>query len=131
MKTTNLSRNLTATAVAAVLALGLTACGSDDEPAPVAAEPSASASTDATTSPDRDDDRDDRDARDADDQPIDAETRDRLERIALDEVGQGRVDDVERSDDRTHAYEVDIDLSGDEDVTVEIDEDFEVVRVDR
>lgn len=124
----NTTRNLTATALAAVLALGLTACGSDDEPAP-AAEPTTAAATEATPSPAGDEDRSD--DRDDDDRAIDAETRDRLERIALDEVGEGRVEDVERSDDRDHAYEVEIELPGDDDVSVEISEDFKVVRVDR
>ena len=57
--------------------------------------------------------------------------RPELEKIALDEVGEGRVTDVEYSDDRDHAYEVEVDLGNDDDVTVEIAEDKSVVRVDR
>ena len=61
----------------------------------------------------------------------DADLRGQLEKVALDEVGQGRVTDVERSDDRDHAYEVEVDLGNDDDVSVEIAEDLSVVRVDR
>lgn len=124
------TRLLSTIALGAVLGLGLAACGSDDDetrPLPgdsslemdgnSSSSPSASPSSGTYTDPE--------------DEPIDDETRQRLEQVALDEVGDGRVDDVERSDDSTHAYEVDIDLPNDEDVTVEIAEDFSVVRVDR
>lgn len=126
MKTTRL---LAASATAVVLALGMTACGSDDadddvvpaatsapsstESAPMAESPSA-----GSTAGDGDD-------------VTDADLRGQLEKVALDEVGQGRVTDVEHSDDRDHAYEVEVDLGNDDDVSVEIAEDLSVVRVDR
>lgn len=123
-------RTLSTTAVAAVLALGVSACGSDDDVRPIptsgaiemdeSASPSASPTPQATAP--RGEDGDD---------VTDPELRQRLEQIALDEVGDGRIDDVEYSDDSTHAYEVEVDLARGDDVTVEISEDFEVVRVDR
>lgn len=119
-------RTLSTVAVAAVLALGLSACGSDDDARPIPTSGSiemdeTASPTPETTAP-RGDDGDD---------VTDPELRERLEQIALDEVGDGRIDDVEYSDDGTHAYEVEVDLANGDDVTVEISEDFEVVRVDR
>lgn len=121
-------RLLATTALVAVTALGLTACGSDDDAAP-AASTAGAATTDAGTDPA---------ASDApvpppsdDDDVTDADLRQRLADVALAEVGQGRVSDVENSDDRSHAYEVDVELGNDDDVTVEIAEDLSVVRVDR
>ncbi|MGJ9413242.1 hypothetical protein ACHAAC_11105 [Aeromicrobium sp. CF4.19] len=119
-------RRLATAALALALALGVSACGSDDETRPLPTSGTldmeeSSASPTPSVSPDGDD---------ADDAPIDRSTRERLERVALEEVGDGRVEDVERSDDSSHAYEVDVERR-DDDVTVEISEDFEVVRVDR
>lgn len=133
MKTSRpLAAPIVGTATTVVLALGLSACGSDDgddvaatstsAPAPSesAPAPSDAAPVDPSATP-RDDDGD----------VMDAELRAELEKIALDEVGRGRVSDVEYSDDRSHAYEVDVELGNDDDVTVEIAEDKSVVRVDR
>jgi uncharacterized membrane protein YkoI len=50
---------------------------------------------------------------------------------ALEAVGSGTVFDIERSDDRDHAYEVTIILANGEDVDVELDAQFKVTKVDR
>lgn len=126
MKTTRL---LAASATALVLALGMAACGSDDAdddvvPAATSA-PSSTESAPTSESPSAGST-----AGDGDD-VTDADLRGQLEKVALDEVGQGRVTDVEHSDDRDHAYEVEVDLGNDDDVSVEIAEDLSVVRVDR
>jgi uncharacterized membrane protein YkoI len=116
-------RALAATTTALVLALGVSACGSDDDDdddARPAATSAPAATADASTS-----------AAPLDGPVDDAALRSELEKIALDEVGEGRVTDVEYSDDRDHAYEVEVDLGNDDDVTVEIAEDKSVVRVDR
>lgn len=115
-------RALAATTTALVLALGVSACGSDDDDDDVrpAATSAPAATADASTS-----------AAPLDGPVDDAALRSELEKIALDEVGEGRVTDVEYSDDRDHAYEVEVDLGNDDDVTVEIAEDTSVVRVDR
>ncbi|GAA2075261.1 hypothetical protein GCM10009821_12880 [Aeromicrobium halocynthiae] len=119
-------RTFSTVALTAVLALGVSACGSDDEARPIPTSGSIEMDESASPSPQatapRGDDGDD---------VTDPELRERLEQIALDEVGDGRIDDVEYSDDSTHAYEVEVDLASGDDVTVEISEDFEVVRVDR
>lgn len=49
---------------------------------------------------------------------------------ALAEVGEGTVSEAERSDDLDHAYTVEVRLDNGADVDVELDEDFDVVRVD-
>jgi uncharacterized membrane protein YkoI len=49
---------------------------------------------------------------------------------ALAEVGEGTVSEAERSDDLDHAYTVEVRLDNGDDVDVELDEDFDVVRVD-
>lgn len=49
---------------------------------------------------------------------------------ALAEVGQGTVSEAERSDDLDHAYTVEVRLDNGDDVDVELDEQFDVVRVD-
>ena len=121
-------RLLATTALVAVTALGLTACGSDDDAAPTASTAGAAttdagtdaAPSDAPVPPPSDDD-----------DVTDTDLRQRLADVALAEVGEGRVSDVENSDDRSHAYEVDVELGNDDDVTVEIAEDLSVVRVDR
>lgn len=126
MKTTRL---LAASATALVLALGMSACGSDadDDVVPAATSaPSSTESAPTSQSPSAGSTN----GGDGDD-VTDADLRGQLEKIALDEVGQGRVTDVERSDDRDHAYEVEVDLGNDDDVSVEIAEDLSVVRVDR
>jgi len=49
---------------------------------------------------------------------------------ALAEVGQGTVSEAERSNDLDHAYTVEVRLDNGDDVDVELDEQFDVVRVD-
>ena len=49
---------------------------------------------------------------------------------ALAEVGEGTVSEAERSDDLDHAYTVEVRLDNGDDVDVELDEQFDVVRVD-
>jgi uncharacterized membrane protein YkoI len=70
--------------------------------------------------------------------PFDNDSDDRLtgtaleqaSEAALDEVGEGRVTDSERSDDPDHAYEIEVTLENGQEIEVELDEDFGVVRVD-
>jgi len=50
--------------------------------------------------------------------------------LAMPEATGGTVTDVERSNDADHAYEVDVTLEDGTDVDVELDERFEVTRVD-
>jgi uncharacterized membrane protein YkoI len=57
-------------------------------------------------------------------------TLDRASEAALDEVGSGTVTDAEKSDDLDHAYEVEVTLENGDDVDVELDESFGVVRSD-
>ena len=67
------------------------------------------------------------------DQDNDALTGTSLERAsdaALAEVGEGTVTEAERSDDLDHAYTVEVRREDGSDVDVELDEDYEVVRVD-
>jgi uncharacterized membrane protein YkoI len=49
---------------------------------------------------------------------------------ALDAVGEGTVSEAERSDDLDHDYTVEVRLDNGDDVDVELDGSFEVVRVD-
>lgn len=116
-------RTLAATATALVLALGVSACGADDDddddrPAATSAPATAGSAASSSTTADPDD-------------VTDEALREKLSKAALAEVGSGTVTDVERSDDRGHAYEVEVDLGNDDDVTVELAEDASVVRVDR
>ena len=57
-------------------------------------------------------------------------TLDRAGSAALDEVGSGTVTDAEKSDDAGTAYEVEVTLDNGEEVDVELDTSFGVVRVD-
>lgn len=68
-----------------------------------------------------------------DDTPLQGAVKRQAEQAALAEVGEGRVSESTYADpEDRHAYEVEIDLdSRDDDVTVELDADFGVVRVDR
>ncbi len=76
----------------------------------------------------RDDLRDDRDdVRDADDRALSVSERTRAERAALAEVGGGTVTDVEASDDRGEAYEVDVRGTDGRDWDVALDSRFTVV----
>ena len=82
---------------------------------------------------DRDDDlRDDRDdsddVRDADDRALTASERSRAERAALAEVGGGTVTELEASDDRGEAYEVEVRGTDGRFWDLELDSDFQVVR---
>lgn len=54
----------------------------------------------------------------------------RASEAALAEVGEGTVSEAERSDDLDHAYTVEVRREDGSDVDVELDDDFEVVRVD-
>lgn len=68
-----------------------------------------------------------------DDTPLEGRIKQQAERAALDEVGEGRVTESTYADrDEDHVYEVEVETgSRDDDVTVELDRDFGVVRVDR
>lgn len=89
------TRLLATSATAVVLALGLSACGADDDAVP--ASSTSSAGSQAALSPS----------------------------TPSADAAQAQPG----NDD--HAYEVDVELGGDDDVTVEIAEDLSVVRVDR
>lgn len=89
-----------------------------------------------TDRPDGDaaDDRDGRDDRDADDRIPSADERDRAEQAALSAVEGGRVLDVEASDDRGVAYDVEVlGADGTTEWDVDLAADFTVVdsRQDR
>lgn len=58
-------------------------------------------------------------------------TLERANDAALAEVGEGTVTGSERSDDAGHAYEIEVTLESGEEIEVELDEKFGVVRVDR
>jgi uncharacterized membrane protein YkoI len=119
---------ITGTAVLA-LALGLSACGDDNDDrgttSSATSEPGTTDSTPSTLDDDNDDDMDDTN---------DALTGDTLKKAsdaALKATGGGRVTDAERSDDPDHAYEVEVQVDGNDDVTVELDDKFGLVRIDR
>ena len=78
----------------------------------------------------RDDDlRDDRDdVRDADDRALSVSERTRAKRAALAEVGGGTVTELEASDDRGEAYEVEVRGTDGRFWDLELDSDFQVVR---
>jgi len=65
-----------------------------------------------------------------DDAVPDAAAADKASAAALAHVGSGTVTSVELSDDSDHAYEVEIDLGDGEDVDVELDAQFAVVKAD-
>ena len=56
--------------------------------------------------------------------------RDAAAEAALAHVGSGTVVSVELSDDADHVYEVEIDLGNGDDVDVELDGSFTVVKAD-
>lgn len=64
-----------------------------------------------------------------DDQPLAGSTLERVTEAALAEVGSGTVTDAEASDDAGSAYEAEVVLDNGDEVDVELDEAFEVVRV--
>ena len=83
------------------------------------------------------DDRDDdterrrhrcRRGRDADDRALSAAERQSAEQAALDAVGGGTVTQVEASDDRGEAYEVEVRDADNTEWDVELDADFKVLR---
>lgn len=87
-----------------------------------------------TESPAPDDGVDDGTQDDVDDDtPLEGRIKQQAEQAALDEVGEGRVTESTYADrDEDHVYEVEVETgSRDDDVTVELDRDFGVVRVDR
>jgi len=76
------------------------------------------------------DDDDYYDDNDADDAPITDAERESAENAALAEAGGGTVTGLERSDDKDHAWEVEVTLDG-RDIDIELDEKFVVTRVDQ
>jgi uncharacterized membrane protein YkoI len=64
------------------------------------------------------------------DDRLTGETLDLASEAALDEVGHGTVAGAERSDDADHTYSVEVLLDNGDDVDVELDADYDVVRVD-
>ena len=68
---------------------------------------------------------------DADDRPLTGETFNRASAAALKATGTGKVIETGGSDDRDHAYEVDVLLPNGEDVTIELDEKYRVTEIDR
>lgn len=64
---------------------------------------------------------------DADDVPLTAAETTQASDAALAETGQGEVVDVDRSDDRDHAFEVEVRLTDGSEVEVHLDADFAVV----
>jgi uncharacterized membrane protein YkoI len=66
-----------------------------------------------------------------DDRGLLGETLTKAKAAALKATGEGRVTETSGSDDPDHVYEVDVLLPSGEDVTVELDAQFEVVRIDR
>ena len=72
------------------------------------------------------DDRDD--DTDADDRALSEAERQAAEQAALDAVGGGTVEQVEASDDRGQAYEVEVRDSDNNEWDVELDADYQVLR---
>ncbi len=66
-----------------------------------------------------------------DDRGLLGETKTKAEAAALKATGEGRVTETSGSDDPDHVYEVDVLLPSGEDVTVELDADFKVTKIDR
>ena len=67
---------------------------------------------------------------DQDDDRLTGATLENASEAALAEVGEGTVSDAERSDSLDHAYTVEVRLDNGRDVDVELDDKFDVVRVD-
>ncbi|PSL39271.1 YpeB-like protein with putative protease inhibitory function [Labedella gwakjiensis] len=68
------------------------------------------------------------DARVDDDTPLTADETTAATEAALAETGEGEVVDIDRSDDRDHAFEVEVRLTDGSEVEVDLDADFGVVR---
>lgn len=116
--------------------LGAGAAPSDAPSESPSESPSADAGGVTTESPAPGDDAvDDGNQRNVDDDtPLQGRIKQQAERAALDEVGGGRVTESTYADpDERHVYEVEIELrnNDDDDLTVELDRNFNVVRVDR
>ena len=78
------------------------------------------------------DDDDYYDAPDAEDAPISDADRAKVEAAGLKAAGgDGKVTDLERSDDLDHAWEVEVTYADGRDIDVELAEDFTVTRVDK
>ena len=67
---------------------------------------------------------------DQDNDRLTGSTLERASDAALAEVGEGTVSEAERSDDLDHAYTVEVRLDNGDDVDVELDDKFDVLRVD-
>ena len=77
---------------------------------------------------DRDDTNDTNDGPDTDDRVLSASERTSAEKAAVAAVGGGTVIDVDASDDRGEAYEVEVRTSDNTEWNVELDADFKVLR---
>ncbi len=66
-----------------------------------------------------------------DDRALTGETLTKAKAAALKATGEGQVTETSGSDDADHVYEVDVLLPSGEDVTVELDADFKVTKIDR
>ena len=66
-----------------------------------------------------------------DDRALVGETLTKAKAAALKATGEGKVTETSGSDDADHVYEVDVLLPSGEDVTVELDADFTVTKIDR
>jgi len=73
-------------------------------------------------------DNDANDARDADDRALSATERKSAEKAALDAVGGGTITDLDASDDRGEAYEVDVRKSNGTNWDVTLDSEFKVLQ---
>jgi len=66
-----------------------------------------------------------------DDRPLTGSTLTKATAAALEATGDGKVTETSGSDDTDHEYEVEVLLPSGADVTVELDRDFKVTRIDR
>ncbi len=85
-------------------------------------------SDDLNGTDDRDDTNDTNDGPDTDDRALSAAERTSAEKAAVAAVGGGTVIDVDASDDRGEAYEVEVRTSNNPEWNVELDADFKVLR---
>lgn len=69
-------------------------------------------------------------ADDRDDRPLRGETLKKASEAALEATDGGKVIETGGSDDRDHAYEVEVLLGNGEDVSVELDKKFKVTEID-
>lgn len=67
-----------------------------------------------------------------DDDSLSQEDRDRASEAALEEVGEGRVTEVEKGEgDDPYTYAVEVTLDNGEDIEIQLDDDFEVLNPSR